>query len=62
MSEGGNMSETLQYVIVGVLVLAAVLYAVWRLGPAALRRKFRKSGSSDEGGCSSCSANSERRR
>jgi hypothetical protein len=52
------MSDVLQGVIVGVLVLAAAAYAVWRLGPASLRRKLGKPDAPGGSGCSGCSANS----
>jgi hypothetical protein len=50
------MSNVLQGVIVAVLVLAAVAYAVWRLGPASLRRKLGKPDAPGGSGCSGCSS------
>ncbi len=52
------MSPTLQGVIVGVLVLAATAYAVWRMGPASLRRRFGRGGDTAAGSCSTCQASS----
>jgi hypothetical protein len=51
------MSPALQGVIVAVLVLAAAAYAVWRMGPASLRRRFGRPDAAAKGdGCSNCSS------
>jgi hypothetical protein len=51
------MSPALQGVIVAVLVLAAAAYAVWRMGPASLRRRFGRTDAAAKGdGCSNCSS------
>lgn len=50
------MSDIVQGVIVAVLVLGAAAYAVWRLGPASLRRRLGRPDAPGEAGCSSCHA------
>jgi hypothetical protein len=50
------MSDLLQGVIAGVLVLAAAGYAVWRLGPASLRRRLGHADPRAPDSCSSCQA------
>jgi hypothetical protein len=57
------MSPVLQGVIVGVLVLAAAAYTVWRMGPASLRRRFGRADAADKGdGCSNCSSFESRKK
>lgn len=53
------MSAWLQQLLVVLLVAGATAYAVWRLGPAALRRRFGRGG--QQSGCAGCSANPEER-
>lgn len=50
------MSPALQGIIVGVLVLVATAYAVWRMGPASLRRRFGRGGDAAADSCSTCQA------
>jgi hypothetical protein len=50
------MSPALQGVIVAVLVLAAAAYALWRIGPASLRRRFGRGGIAAGDSCSNCQA------
>ena len=47
------MSALVQGLIVGALVLAAAAYAVWRMGPASLRRRFGRGDAAGDS-CSSC--------
>jgi hypothetical protein len=55
------MSPLLQGVVVGVLVLAAAAYTVWRMGPASLRRRFGRKDSAAGDGCSNCSSSGSRK-
>ena len=50
------MNTLAQYVIVGALVLLALAYVVWRLGPARLRRRLGRAENPAADSCSSCSA------
>jgi hypothetical protein len=50
------MSQALQLVLVALLVLAAAAYAVWRLGPASLRRRLGRDQNAAGDSCSNCRA------